>query len=284
MAKTFILGVGAQRTGSTWLHAQIKKTKQINTGLCKEHHVFDAKFLPNSPKQNKPLLKCLKPGKKPLKSIEKELMRRSFVKNTDRYFNYFDKLYDSNPEIKAVGDFTPSYSMLDAKAFSYINEKLEQRGFHVKVIFIMRDPVERIWSMIHQAAKVRKSLKTSRPIPERQFNVSHFTSPGASKRTRYDRTITELEKVFPRQDIFYGFYESLFTPDTYSQISDFLGIPLKTPLFDTIKNSSLMKNAIEPELAAEVAKHYSDTYEFILQRFGNPMRERWSGYAHLNLP
>jgi hypothetical protein len=46
MQKTFILGVGAQRTGSTWLHSQIAKNPQIHTGLAKEHHVFNVIFTP----------------------------------------------------------------------------------------------------------------------------------------------------------------------------------------------------------------------------------------------
>lgn len=284
MAKTFILGVGAQRTGSTWLYSQIRKNPQINMGFCKEYHVFDALFTSYFPKY-----RGLMGGERPphgerLRKMKKELKRLSFIHNPERYFDYFDRLYDQNNRTEAVGDMTPSYSMLDAEAYQFIHDGLEKRGFQTKVIFIMRDPVERIWSMIHQAAKIRKALKSTQPLHERQFDLSHFTTHGASKRTRYNRTITELEKVFSQQDLFYGFYESLFSAKSYAKLSDYLNIQLKTPDFDTKRNTSLMKAPIRENLAADVAHHYSDTYNFVLQRFGEPMRELWTGYQYLNLP
>ena len=42
MKKTFILGVGAQKAGTTWLHRQFKKNATFNLGHRKEYHVFDA--------------------------------------------------------------------------------------------------------------------------------------------------------------------------------------------------------------------------------------------------
>jgi hypothetical protein len=42
MTKTFILGVGAQKGGTTWLHRQLNKNKNIDLGFRKEYHIFDA--------------------------------------------------------------------------------------------------------------------------------------------------------------------------------------------------------------------------------------------------
>ena len=60
-----------------------------------------------------------------------------------RYFNYFKHLL-SKPAIKLTGDITPSYSMLDSNAFADIKNGLESVGLRVKVVFLMRDPVERL--------------------------------------------------------------------------------------------------------------------------------------------
>ncbi len=309
MAKTFILGVGAQRTGSTWLYAQLNKNKQINMGFRKEYHVFDVLFTPYFPGYKSKLLEKIELEKEPGRTIENELkmfsfirklfekigLRKeagrgvenelkllSFINDPENYFNYFDGLYRRDSYTEVVGDITPSYSMLDAQAFHFIRAGLEKRGFHIKVIFMMRDPVERIWSMVHQEAKVKKALNSSLPIHTRQFNISNLIEPEVSMRTRYDRTVTELEKAFPKQDIFYGLYENFFNPASYAKLGQFLDMELQTPEFDTRRNVSLMKGLIQPDLAADVAKHYSATYDFVSSRFGAQVRDLWLGFQYLD--
>ncbi len=282
MAKTFILGIGAQRTGSTWLHSQIKKNKQINMGLCKEHHVFDVLFTPYFPKHKDKLLENIKIAKENGSDYKNGTKLLSFIDNPENYFDYFDRLYQQRWHTKAVGDMTPSYSMLDVQAFQFIRAGLEKRGFHIKVVFMMRDPVERIWSMIHQASKVKEFQEHSSPHQMRQIGMSNFINPGASMRTRYDRTITELEQVFSKQDIFYGFYENFFNSVSYAKLGDFLDINLKTPSFDIVRNSSLMKEPIQPSLAAEAAEHYASTYNFVYNKFGAQVRDLWPGFQYLD--
>ena len=41
MTKIFILGVGAQKAGTTWLHSQLSTNNSIDFGFRKEYHVFD---------------------------------------------------------------------------------------------------------------------------------------------------------------------------------------------------------------------------------------------------
>jgi hypothetical protein len=277
MEKIFILGVGAQRTGSTWLHSQLNKNQQINMGFRKEYHVFDAIFAPSGRKPEPMLWKKIKSGR--LDDIKKEIKRLSFIRNPERYFRYFDKLYHLKPRTVAVGDMTPSYSMLDASAFEFIRAGLEKRGFHVKVIFLMRDPVERNWSMFHQAAKVQQAIQSNKI---RKPSILTFTNPHAVLRTRYDRTMTELEKVFSPENIFYEFYERFFTPQAYAKLGAFLCIPLRDPEFEVVKNASLMKAPISTDLAKEASQHYAPVYAFILRRFGGQMLELWDGFRYLD--
>ena len=46
MKKNFILGVGCQKGGTTWLHQQLNKSKNTDMGFLKEYHVFDALYVP----------------------------------------------------------------------------------------------------------------------------------------------------------------------------------------------------------------------------------------------
>ena len=40
--KTFLLGTGAQKGGTTWLYHHLKASPQFVSGYRKEYHVFDA--------------------------------------------------------------------------------------------------------------------------------------------------------------------------------------------------------------------------------------------------
>ena len=108
--------------------------------------------------------------------------------------------------------------------------------------------------------------------------------PGVKLRTQYDRTITELEKVFPADEIYYGFYENLFKEKHFKTLTDFLGIEIPTPNFDQSVNASpkgKIQNA-EQSIAAEIVSTYSSVYCFIRERFGDQIMDLWPSYKYLN--
>ena len=287
--KQFILGLGAQRTGSTWLRSQLHACKEINLGFCKEYHFLDVLFVPemkafHSDHDSGDQRFRFRPSTNPnlWSPGRKSAMLASFVSNPQQYFQYFDELWQGDRRISTVGDFTPSYSMLDRSGFDYARIELMKRGFQVKALFVMRDPVERMWSMIHQASKVQKLLDTGKDPTARKFSLKHFTYPGAELRTRYERTIHELEQVFGVDEIYYDFYERYISEERYSALLAFMEITTaNAPQLDKPRNQSLLKQRIEHDLAAQVARYYRSTYEFMEMRYGDLMRTLWSGYEYL---
>lgn len=45
--KTFLLGVGAQKAGTTWLYDYLNDHPQTDMGLYKEYHLFDNLHVPS---------------------------------------------------------------------------------------------------------------------------------------------------------------------------------------------------------------------------------------------
>ena len=136
MQKTFLLGVGAQKAGTSWLHDQLHRRRDADFGFLKEYHVFDAlelehfsSFRPQNPS--------------PLKW--RTWRRARMIRRPERYFSYFaSRLKPSH--IRLTGDITPSYAGLSAKSFQHIRNAFAQRGVTTRAVFIMRDPVERFLS------------------------------------------------------------------------------------------------------------------------------------------
>lgn len=287
--KQFILGLGAQRTATTWLRSQLHGCPEVNLGFCKEYHFLDALFVPE--------MKAFHSGHdsgdqgfrfrpstdlKLWSPAQKSAMLAAFVSNPHLYFQYFDELWQRSPRISTVGDFTPSYSMLDRSGFDFARVELIKRGFHVKALFVMRDPVERAWSMCHQQATVQRMLDEGKDPTARKFTLESFTHPGAELRTRYERTIQELEQIFGENDIHYDFYERYISMERYSALLEFMEIETTAaPKLDNVRNQSLLKHPIPAELASQVAQHYRSTYQFMEARYGDLIRSLWGGYEYL---
>ena len=141
---TFLLGVGAQKAGTSWLHDQLHRRSDADFGFLKEYHIFDAleleRFANFRPKRPTPLK-------------WRTWRRARFIARPERYFDYFASRLKP-PRIRLTGDITPSYAGLSAESYQRIQKAFAQRGVQTRAVFIMRDPVERFLSQ--QRMQLRK--------------------------------------------------------------------------------------------------------------------------------
>lgn len=294
MKKLFILGVGAQKGGTTWLHRQLNDNSNVDFGFRKEYHIFDAvgQARPGSDKKdasncfrNKRIKKILEfneagqlgrnlgSKRKRSKHIALEL---AFLDNLDHYFDYFDHLYLKNPDVEAVGDITPNYAIVKPSIFRMAKRRLEEKGFTVKVFFLMRDPVERAWSLARM--KKRETNEENQSFNEIDCILNAPIRDCINTKSRYENTINNLEKIFNPTNIYYGFYETLFDKERHSEFEDFLDMRLRAFNPSEILNASPKTKFISTELNQEIAAKFKTTYEFMLNRFGPSMRSIWQGY------
>jgi len=285
--KIFLLGVGAQKAGTTWLHSQLSHNSNIDFGFRKEYHVFDAFGDQKNAKIKRRLVRHVLEKKKN-KSLGINANQKcfylkllSFLDNTQNYFDYFDYLYLKNDAVELVGDITPSYALLESNIFEHIKSELEKRDFEVKLVFLMRDPYERIWSN-YRMGKRNNSLKGINMTEEDEEGLRmSYQNSGIKRRTEYQRTVEELEKVFSPKNIHYGFYENLFTEEGYGALSSFLGIDLLKPDFDYEVNVSPKTKDISESLKSEICNCYKETYMAIDKMSDGKSKELWRGYHYL---
>jgi hypothetical protein len=319
--KIFILGVGAQKCGTTWLHSQLVRNACVDMGFAKEYHVFDAFSVPVCASIKTGLIdKVLAKnsnGRLGRNARASCLLARrlSFIDNTENYFDYFDYLYLKNPDVQAVGDITPSYSMLDARMFRHIKNGLEARGFTVKVVFLMRDPVERVWSMLRMDRRLSQQKRRKRSaastlnagirallrpgqqglpasqegrdlegLSENQALATAYKTDAFALRTRYDNTIRTLEQVFESENIFYGYYEALFNKQEFSRLQVFLGLDLVAANFENLVNASPKTDRIDESLYREIACYFEPVYRFVSQKSDGKVDRLWPGFAYLPAP
>jgi len=271
--KYFLLCVGCQKGGTSWLHDQVSKSKHVDLGFTKEYQVLESVYVPELRglyERRLDRLETIIDNQIPFSKKHSNLLSHiNFVIDPQKYYDYFDGLWHMNDQITTVGDFTPTYAGLPVSALTEIKGELESRGFRVKVIFTMRDPIERCWSAVRMRRRNFRSRFPDEVMPP-EFQELRNTYPrkGPVIFTRYENTIENLEAVFDKRDIFYGLYETMFDTQSLRELDNFLELPDFAPDKNVqVNKSAKISEELPQELESEMRDFYRSTYEFCQERF-----------------
>jgi hypothetical protein len=262
------LVIGAQRAGTTWLHRVLSQHPGLWLPPVKELHYFDKLDIERTilnPKERRRV------GLKRLASLDPWLIRFWFRARSD---DWYASLF-SGAKAKGLiaGEITPAYATLDET----ILWRIKRMNDGIKLIFVMRDPVERAWSAVNNAAKKGADASTV------EKSIERAREWGTVARSAYADTIKRLEAVFPASQIHYCFFDDLrdrpkaLTADLLS----FLGVeqlPLQLP---PAVNVAAGSKAIPPEFSREMAGDYFAMVQLLCRRFQGPPHKWRARYENL---
>lgn len=283
MKKTFILGAGAQKAGTTWLAQYLAASPGVAAGAMKGYHVWNALHVPACREFIVPdptLLEVIRDRMFPRRESRAESFSRSRLRwrmqnRTATYFDYFaDQLQAPGKHI--AYDLTPAYSSLPPKAFATIADGFSGRGIDTKAVLLMRDPVERCWS----AARMAKQHKTGKTDVAGEEVLHHALSGQAEIRTRYDLTISALRAVFAEDRIYTGLYEEMHGEVKIIALSAFCGVAANPGMRGKRVNARAKTSILAPAIQAKIARHYRQVYDMAASAFPQA-RELWPGYRYL---
>lgn len=283
MQKTFVLGLGAQKAGTTWLYQYLNDHPQCAPGKVKElaalRMLFGYKFsnvrwrkridavseaLQNAPKR----LQI-----NPAENAQVQELLESFdylasCTDLDAYVRYYERQLAASPGAHVVADITPEYCMLTKKELLETRTRLEDAGFAVRAVFLMREPVERCYSALRmEFRRERKAGVEDIRLPTDSF-VRRSTVSGCQKRTRYEKILPQITSVFSPEERYIGFYEEFFSDDSLGKLCNVLGIDHVDGKFGKRINTSPRESEPSAEEWTQVRDFYSDTYDFCANRFG----------------
>lgn len=266
--KTFILGIGCQKGGTSWISGLLNLSEHYNSGFSKEFHIWDALTIPCCASHKVNFLSYLRS-----KKLRDQYALQS---NTDLYFSYVNSLFDERYSI--TSDITPSYSGLSSFTLLHIKEKMAQLGIRTKIVFIMRDPFERCWSAVRMNMQRRSAVESvDISLDEREALEKYYCSSDAIIRTRYDITIKNIFNVFNEEDVYIGLYETMFEPKNIAKISEFMGIIARPDFGSVAINTSVKNTDIALRLKSKIVDYYDPTYGFISARFPE-VKSVWTGF------
>jgi hypothetical protein len=266
-AGTFLLGVGCQKGGTAWLHRYLEGSPQCDPGFRKEYHVWDSLDLPS--------------GRLARERIEKQGgQRAAFLRDPEQYFDYFSGLL-APEQIRLTADITPAYAALPVARLSMIRAGFEARAVRPVAVYLVRDPVERIWSAARMDMRRRGAEAPEAP----ETRIAHmYKHPMYADRTRYDVTMDALEAAFPREAVFYGLYERLFSVETLAPLCEFLDIDFHEPDLDRQVNVSPKSQgaALPEDTVRTMARHFAPVYDAVQRRFPElDLAELWPSMRFL---
>lgn len=230
------IGIGAARAGTTWLYSVLQQHPQVWLPPIKELHYFDRKDYypsPNTLLHSQPVRRLFgfdSASKKfrrsalgntwrTLKSGNSEhlawMFRYSFGQIDDRWYV---RLFKGRPET-VVGELTPAYAMLSSHDIAQMAALLSD----VKLIFIMRDPVERTWSQAkHSGFLAANPIESLSP----QTLIQWACSDTVAQRNDYLMTINRFRQYFSSQRLFICFYDEIASNPMrlHGRINNFLEV------------------------------------------------------------
>jgi len=258
--KIFLLGLGCQKAGTTWLYSLISKSKNTNMGFLKEYHVLDAASIKE--------LKYFKVRIVDFLRSHELFQIRKMQKNLDIYVSYFSGLLMKD-EVRVSGDLTPSYSTLKYDTIHKVIDKFSKNKIKTKSIILIREPMSRALSSYKM--NIHRGNCTEIPskfLTENGF-VDYFLSTQCELRGQYEKTIEVAKSAFNNNDLLVIFYEELFFPDTIKQISSFLGVDLDENFGNVYINKGKSDDAfkLSSDASLKFYKHYQETYRYIRDEY-----------------
>ena len=239
----FLLGLGAQKAGSSWLHAQLNRRRDADFGFLKEYHIHDALTLPAAGFSGRSRRSLLKP---------RTWRRQRFLDRPERYYAYFARLL-RRPGIQLTGDITPSYCGLSAATLLTIRTGFINQGIPVKPLFLMRDPIERIVSSLRMQRR-KQGLQDSAGEIQALRDLCRERPERINLRSDYGHTLTALKDSFGLKQCFIGTYEQLFHRDCWAELCRFLGVQYQEPQWEQRVNVSRTDTDLPEELLKQLGQ------------------------------
>lgn len=275
---TLFFGIGAQKAGTSWLHAYLKQHPDACVPPVKELHYWSylqkgGSFTHDVQKEQ--LAKAQKEGVTPGRFLDLCIKMRETKDPT--HTRYADILFRRFEGQKILGEITPDYAKLSTESFA----QMAALNADTRFIFLMRDPIERLHSAMRKRLRNRDGGDRARKFGKDEVLAELKTvltgkRQSAVLRSQYSRTINNLEAAVAPEKIGYFFYEDVFEKGNADDICDFLGIAHIPGDFETrINPGNPQEKEFDLAFRALALERLGEEYSKMRAKFGDRLPEAW---------
>jgi len=281
--KVDFLGIGVQKSATTWLFEILRQHDDIWMPPRKELHYFDRSLSYPSPSilSTEKLNERLTGNEKHNKLFRIRLNDMSYEKLNTNKVNWYHKYYFSTYNDdwyrslfddgigKIKGEITPAYSILNKNDIKHIKSMFPD----LKIILILRNPIERVLSQI-KYRMTKKRLDTNASTVE----IKNFIdSSNQEFRSDYLTILDNWEAIFPKNQMFIGFYDEIASnPKSFiEKVFNFLEV--KSVPFSNDVLTQKINTSIDVEMPEEIIEYVTNKYYEDIKRLSG----KFGGYPKL---
>jgi hypothetical protein len=180
---------------------------------------------------------------------------------------------------KVKGEITPAYSILPKERIRFIRTIMPA----VRLIFIMRNPIDRAWSQAIMELVARKNRKVEE-VTHSEFKA-FFKSESCMRRSDYLAILDNWLSVFPREQLYVGFFEdiagrpqellnNIFSHIEVSREVNWTCFPIDRvilPRVGPVEEHQSSRTYMHPEIRRFLEQMYARDIERLHERFGEPV-------------
>lgn len=273
-----LLGIGAQKAGTSWVYRYLAGHPSCRPGPMKELHYFDT--IAGVGKAG-PAVQARKQRRLEARGVTEQL---AGVKRLRAICNAPDANHQSYVDLMCEGlkpgqvalDITPSYALLGDDSFRQMVALGDTR-----FLFLMREPVARLWSAVRMKISkwIDNRAEFESACQERldlMLAEESAWQEGALEldRTDYAGALGRLEATVPPERQLVLFFEELFAQHAADRICGFLDIA-RHPLGELGAVNEGLRAQMRPDQTEALTARLRPHYEAVCAAFGTKVPQVW---------
>lgn len=276
-----IFCAGATKAGTSWLFRALKDHPDTHFRSIKELHYFDAidKDRLGDEIARQERLRAAEAGRLAAgKGDHADLMRR--IEDRSAWIDVLNRGEDADAyraylthgaEGRMVGDFTPAYGLLSAARFTMMARLMARVAF----VYLIRDPIARLWSQIRQVAVMRDpESKLTRDRADRIFERTLKGVEGEiTARSDYAGAISRLSEA-AGDTLHLAISEEITTETGFHGLCHALGLSAHPPMRGTINEGQTLE--MTDDQRARARDWLQPQYDFVARHLG-ALPPSWDG-------
>ena len=292
MDKILLIGLGAQKSGTTWMHQSLSRSPEYDPWFSGEWKIWKLYCRPTRKARNLSRMSSHKEIRCADRHVKKDKpvtwqKRMEIANNLDTAIADKFSDFSQRSSRKVLADLTPANGQLTSDDLKKIVQLGHRYSLKPKFVFRMRDPLARVTSGTAQMLK-RRALEQGEDYYEfmRKADPNRFLRDPTNcerifRRTDYKKTIKSVQAIADQDNILNLFVEDDgFTQNGIDRISSFLGIQPVSAL-SRVSNPSAVKIELDEETQKWVVNQLRPVYEFARQEFGPKIDRLWQGSMRL---
>jgi hypothetical protein len=223
-APTILFGVGATKAGTSWLWDWLRGHPQAHVSGIKELHWFDAVAAGRLDASARDLRRQIAEAEGRGAAPARLADLRAWLAVVERgdQAGYVDYLTQGAGDARLVADVTPAYALLPEGTLRHMGALTPD----VRFLYVLRDPVDRLWSHVRMIA--RRRTREGDVTPERCRRILMRTlrgeEPEIAVRSDYAGALARLTAAVAPARLMLQVFEEMFAQGAMDRIAAFLGL------------------------------------------------------------